>query len=176
MCDVGFGRHGLRGDCWDKTMKLADFVCFEATIPQLKVRDRDGAIVEIVSSLERAGRLGRCKATEVAASVIKRENEASTGMGKGMAVPHVKHKAVKEVVAAIGLSSVGIDFFSLDKQPVYSVILLISPVENPDKHLQAMESVFRHLQQEKFRKFLRQCRTAEQVEDLIREADQDPSL
>jgi len=157
-------------------MKLVDFVCFEANIPQLQVRDRDGAIKELVSSLERAGRLKGCKGTEVAASVIKRENEASTGMGKGVAVPHVKHKAIQDVVAAIGLSSTGIDFFSLDKQPVYSVILLISPAGNPDKHLQAMESIFRHLQQEKFRKFLRQCRSTGQIEDLFREADEDPSL
>jgi mannitol/fructose-specific phosphotransferase system IIA component (Ntr-type) len=157
-------------------MKLVDFVCFEASVPQLQVRDRDGVIRELVSALEQAGRLGKCKAAEITASVIKRENEASTGMGKGVAVPHVKHKAIKKVTAAVGLSDTGIDFLSLDKQPVYSVFLLISPAENPDKHLQAMESVFRHLQQEKFRKFLRQCRNAEQIEDLIREADEDPSL
>jgi PTS system fructose-specific IIA component/PTS system nitrogen regulatory IIA component len=88
----------------------------------------------------------------------------------------VKHKTAKDVVAAIGLRGMGVDFFSLDKQPVYSVILLISPAGDPDKHLQAMECLFRHLQQEKFRKFLKQCRSAEQVEELIREADEDPSL
>ena len=157
-------------------MKLVDFVCFEATISELQARDRDRVIVELVSSLERSGQLGGHTCKEVAASVIKRENEASTGMGKGVAVPHVKYKAVKDLVAAVGLSGTGIDFFSLDKQPVYSIILLISPVDDPDKHLQAMECVFRHLQQEKFRKFLRQCRDAAQVEDLIREADEDPSL
>jgi mannitol/fructose-specific phosphotransferase system IIA component (Ntr-type) len=157
-------------------MKLADFVCFGATVVELKARDRDGVIVELVASLEKAGRLGECKCKDVAASVIKRENEASTGMGKGVAVPHVKHKTAKDVVAAIGLRGMGVDFFSLDKQPVYSVILLISPAGDPDKHLQAMECLFRHLQQEKFRKFLKQCRSAEQVEELIREADEDPSL
>jgi len=97
-------------------------------------------------------------------------------MGKGVAVPHVKHPAVKDVIAAIGQSSMGIDFVALDKQPVYSVILLISPADNPDRHLQAMESIFRHLQKEKFRKFLRQAQNAEQIEDLIREADENPSL
>ena len=157
-------------------MKLSDFVCFEATVAELKARDRDGVIVELVASLEKAGRLGAAKCKEVAASVIKRENEASTGMGKGVALPHVKHKAVKDVVAAIGLRGTGVDFFALDKQPVYSVILLISAADNPDKHLQAMECVFRHLQQERFRRFLKQCRSAEQVEDLIKEADEDPSL
>ncbi|OHB76476.1 MAG: hypothetical protein A2Z25_08110 [Planctomycetes bacterium RBG_16_55_9] len=157
-------------------MKLSDFVCFDATVPELQTRDRDGAIAELVSLLEKAGKLGAAKGTEIQKEVIKREKEASTGMGKGVAVPHVKHKAVKDVTVAIGLSSVGIDFSALDKRPVYSVILLISPADNPDRHLQAMESVFTHLQREKFRKFLRQCRTPAQIKDLILEADEDPSL
>jgi len=157
-------------------MKFADFVCFKATVPELQARDRDRAIAEIVSSLDKAGKLGKGKCKEITRAVIKREKEASTGMGKGVALPHVKHKLVKDVIAAIGLSSAGIDFSALDKQPVYSVILLISPADEPDKHLQAMENVFRHLQQEKFRKFLRQCRSPAQIEDLLREADENSSL
>lgn len=157
-------------------MKLSDFICFEATVPELKADDRDGVIVELISLLDKAGRLGKAQSMDIQKEMIKREKEASTGMGKGVAVPHVKHKAVKDVVAAVGLRSVGIDFSALDKQPVYSVILLVSPLENPDRHLQAMESVFTHLQKEKFRKFLRQCRTPEQIRDLILEADEDPSL
>jgi len=157
-------------------MKFVDFVCFEAIIPELKANDRDGTIAELVSALDKAGRLGEKKYEEIIKAVIKREKEASTGMGKGVAVPHVKHEAVKDVVAAIGRSSVGMDFSSLDKQPVYSVILLISPVDNPDRHLQAMESIFKHLQRDKFRKFLRQSQTAEEIEDLLREADENPSL
>ena len=157
-------------------MKFADFVCFEAVIPQLQANDRDGVIAELVLSLDRAGKLGRGKRKDIIKTIIKRENEASTGLGKGVALPHVKHKAVKDVVAAIGQSGAGIDFSALDKQPVYSVILLISPVNNPDRHLQAMEKIFRHLQQEKFRKFLKQAQTARQVEDLLREADEKPSL
>jgi mannitol/fructose-specific phosphotransferase system IIA component (Ntr-type) len=157
-------------------MKFKDFVCFDATITELKASDRDGVIVELVSSLCKAGRLRKDKCEEITREVIKREDEASTGLGKGVAVPHVKHGAVKKVIAAIGQSSAGINFFSLDKQPVYSVILLISPADDPDKHLQAMESIFKHLQQERFRKFLRQCRSPQQVEDLLNEADEDPTL
>jgi len=157
-------------------MKFGDFVCFEATIAELQASDRDGAIVELVSALDEAGRLGNGKCKEIVKEVIKREKEASTGLGKGVAVPHVKHKAVKDVIAVIGQSSVGIDFFALDKQPVFSIILLISPADEPDKHLQAMESIFKHLQYERFRKFLRQCRTTKQVEELLIEVDEDPSL
>ncbi len=157
-------------------MKFADFFCFKATVPELQARDRNGAIAEIVSSLDKAGKLGKDKCKEITRAEIKRKKEASTGMGKGVAGPHVKHKYVKDVIAAIGLISAGIDFSALDKQPVYSVILLISPAHEPDKHLQAMENVFRHLQQEKFRKFLRQCRSQEHIEDLLREADENSSL
>ena len=157
-------------------MKFADFICFKAVIPGLRAGDRDGVIAELVSALDKAGKLGKGNREDIIKAVIRREKEASTGLGRGVAIPHVKHPAVKDVVAAIGQSSAGIDFSALDKQPVYTVILLISPVDNPDKHLQAMENVFRHLQQEKFRKFLRQCQKAEQIEDLLREADEMPFL
>ena len=103
-------------------MKFADFVCIKAIIPELQARDRDGVIAELVLALDKASRLGKGNCEEVINAVMKRENEASTGMGKGVAVPHVKHKAVKDVVAAIGQSSVGIDFSALDKRPVYSVL------------------------------------------------------
>ncbi len=157
-------------------MKFADFVCFKATIPKLQAKDRDGAIAELVSALDKAGRLEKDACNDIIRALIKRENEASTGMGKGVAIPHVKYQAVKDVVAVIGQSDTGIDFSALDEQPVYSVILLISPIDNPDRHLQAMENIFRHLQQEKFRRFLRQCRGPEEVEDLLREADDNPTL
>lgn len=156
-------------------MKFEEFVSFKATVAELQATDRDGAITEIVAALVTAGRIPTESAKDVTRAVIKRENEASTGMGKGVAVPHVKHPAVKNVVAAVGHSGTGIDFAALDEQPVYSVILLISPLDNPDKHLQAMENIFRHLQKERFRKFLRQCRTPAALQDLLREADENPS-
>ena len=157
-------------------MKFADFVCFDALVPKLQADTRDGAISELVASLDKTGQLGDGNCQKITRAVIKRENEASTGMGKGIAVPHVKHSAVKDIVAVIGQSKSGIDFTALDKKPVYSVILLVSPVDDPDKHLQAMANIFKHLQQERFRKFLRQSDTAELIEDLVREADEDPLL
>lgn len=157
-------------------MKFSDFICFDAVIPDLASSDRDSVISELVSALDEAGKLGEGNCKKITKAVIDREMEASTGMGKGIAVPHVKHKAVKDVIGTVGLCGTGIDFSALDKQPVYSVILLISPADFPDKHLQAMEKIFTHIQQEKFRKFLRQCQNAEQIEDLLKEADEDPSL
>ncbi len=157
-------------------MKFTDFVCFEAIVPELEARDRNGVIKELVSALAKAGKIQNKDSANIAKAIIKREKEASTGMGKGVAIPHIKHAGVTDVIATVGRSSAGVDFLSLDKQPVYSLILLLSPSNNPDKHLQAMEKIFKHLQQDRFRKFLRQLDKSEKIKDLLREADENPSL
>ncbi len=64
------------------------------------------------------------------------------------------------------------DFSSLDTQPVYAVILLLSNPDKPDEHLAAMETIFKHVQREMFRKFLFQAKTAEAIVELIHEADE----
>jgi mannitol/fructose-specific phosphotransferase system IIA component (Ntr-type) len=84
----------------------------------------------------------------------------------------VKHAKVKKMVAAVGRSVGGIEFNSLDHQPVYSVVLLLSPENDPQSHLAAMNIIFSNLQKDMFRKFLRQSSTREQILDLLDEADQ----
>ncbi len=155
-------------------MKIADVISSKAVIPRLEAVKRDDAIKELIAILEKTGKISAENSAEIAKAVIKRENEASTGIGKGVAVPHIRHKLVKKIVAAIGISARGIDFSALDKQPVYTIILLLSPTEG-DQHLQAMESIFEHLQNDNFRKFLRQSETVDQIKDLLVEADQNPS-
>ena len=155
-------------------MKIADIICTKAIVPRLEAVKRDDAIRELVSVLDKAGKLGKDNVADIAKAVIKRENEASTGIGRGVAVPHIKNKAVKKAVAAIGISASGIDFSSLDKQPVFTIILLISPVDG-DQHLQAMEAIFEHLQNDNFRKFLKQSETVDHIKELLVEADQNPS-
>jgi PTS system nitrogen regulatory IIA component len=157
-------------------MNLADVVCPDAIIPSLESKERNGVIAELVAALGKAGCLGGENEQKIARAVIKRENEASTGLGKGVAIPHVKHSVVTKPVAAVGLSAEGIDFSALDKKPVYAVILLVSPVDDPGAHLKAMENIFRHLQKEKFRSFLRQSSNKKEVYELMKEADHDPTL
>ena len=153
-------------------MKFKDFVCFEALVLELKASNRDEVIEELVNALVDTGRIKKSYKDDILETLINREKEASTGMGKGIAIPHVKHPAVTDIVAAVGKSTNGVNFAALDKQPVYSVILMISPADDPDRHLQAMEHLFKHIQNEKFRKFLRQAQTEEQIKDLLRDADE----
>lgn len=156
-------------------MKLSDFLVKEALIPDLQAVDRNGAIRELVDSLSRAGCIKAGDVDSLVRSIIQRENQGSTGFGKGVAVPHVKNDRVKKMVGTIGRSSRGVDFAALDRAPVYTVVLLLSPPDDPDRHLEAMESIFRHLQRDNFRRFLRQSETVEEIVELIGEADEMPA-
>jgi len=75
------------------------------------------------------------------------------------------------MTAAIGLSDKGVEFNALDKQPVYSVFLLLSPEDRPEEHLQAMEVIFKNLSKDTFRRFLRQAATIDEIRTLLEEAD-----
>lgn len=153
-------------------MKLSDFIVNDAIIPDLQATDRNGAIRELVSSLAAAGAVPDSAVEDLVAALIKREQNGSTGFGKGVAVPHVKHSQIKKMVGTVGRSSAGIDFAALDHQPVYSIVLLLSPENQPQQHLQAMNIVFSNLQKDMFRRFLRQSDTKEAIVDLLNEADQ----
>jgi mannitol/fructose-specific phosphotransferase system IIA component (Ntr-type) len=153
-------------------MKLKDFIVTDAITPELAASDRDGAIRELVTALSRAGALPAAAVDEVVAALIKREQNGSTGFGKGVAVPHVKHAKVKKMAGTVGRSVNGIDFAALDHQPVYSVFLLLSPDNQPQQHLQAMNVIFNNLQKDMFRRFLRQSTTRQAIQELLDEADQ----
>ena len=153
-------------------MKLREFIVHDAIVAELEASDRDSAIRELVTSLSNQGALPADSIDEVVAALIKREQNGSTGFGKGVAVPHVKHAKVKKMAGTVGRSTGGIDFAALDHQPVYSIFLLLSPENQPQQHLQAMNIVFSNLQKDMFRRFLRQSGTREAIAELLEEADQ----
>jgi mannitol/fructose-specific phosphotransferase system IIA component (Ntr-type) len=152
-------------------MKLSEFIVTKALVPQLKATERDEVIAELVDALIVAGTVDKSLRDELINKINDREKRGSTGFGKGVAVPHVKHKKIKKMAASIGVSPNGVDFNALDKAPVFSVVLLLSPEDRPDEHLQAMENIFRNLQNDTFRKFLRQATTKKDITELLAEAD-----
>tara|TARA_E500000318_G_scaffold104605_1_gene110743 strand:- start:353 stop:829 length:477 start_codon:yes stop_codon:yes gene_type:complete len=152
-------------------MKLTEIVVQPAVTPALKSTERNGVLGEMVDSLVASGELSADIRDEIVAKLLDREEKGSTGFGRGVAVPHAKHPAVKRLIAAVGLSERGVDFASLDKQPVFSIFLLLSPKDQPEEHLQAMEVIFKNLSKENFRRFLRQAGSVEEVIALLDEAD-----
>jgi len=152
-------------------MNLCEIVNKDAIVSTLTATSRDEAISEIVDTLISSGKLSADLKDAVISAILEREQKGSTGFGKGVAVPHVKLDGVSTMAAAIGLSEGGIDFNALDKQPVYSIFLLLSPAGDPDGHLRAMEVIFGHLSQDRFRRFLQQARSTDEVWTLLEDAD-----
>ncbi len=154
-------------------MKLLEIVHPGAIVCSLQSQERNGVVRELVDALAAAGQIGADAVENVTRSILARErSRGTTGFGKGAAAPHAKIEGLPRVVAAVGRSESGVDFASLDREPVFCVFLILSPAERPEEHLHAMDMVFRHLQQDTFRRFFRQSKDAAAILDLLREADE----
>ena len=152
-------------------MNLSDIVHSDAIVTDLGASDRDAAIKRLLDAAIEAGAADAEIRDELLASILDRESKGSTGFGRGVAIPHVKHERIREVKAAVGVSDQGIDFNALDKQPVYSIFLLLSPQDEPETHLRAMEVIFTNLSKETFRRLLRQAGSRDDVLTLLDDVD-----
>ena len=154
-------------------MKLAEFVIEDAIVTDLTANSKEEAIRAMVASLCKAGQFSSENEDNIVAAIMKREELGSTGIGRGIAVPHTKHPSVDSLVATIAIAKDGVEFQSLDGEDVYILFLLISPPDRPGDHLRGLEGISRHLKNDDFCSFLRQSKTAADVMELLREADDD---
>jgi fructose-specific phosphotransferase system IIA component len=131
----------------------------------LEGRDKKSVITELVDLLDTNGLLlDRNVALE---AVLAREQTKSTGIGSGIAIPHGKCKAVKELVMAMGIAHEPIDFVSVDGKPVSIVILLVSPADQTGPHIQALARISRLMLDEGFKRSLEASSSAEQVYKVL---------
>ena len=152
-------------------MKFSDFVKTDAITAELVATEKEGVIRELIQSLISSGQLAADEADAIAQAILKREDLGSTGIGRGIAVPHTKHPSVDQPVGTVGISAVGVDFQSLDGEPVQLFFMLISPPDQPSDHLRALENISKQLQDETFCRFLKQSKTAADIQQILEEAD-----
>ena len=106
-------------------MKFTDFVSREAIRAQLGANHKEGAIREMTQALLEAGRIEADEFESIVKAILKREELGSTGIGRGVAVPHTKHPSVDRLVGMVAISKEGVDFASLDGETVQLFFLLI---------------------------------------------------
>jgi PTS system fructose-specific IIA component/PTS system nitrogen regulatory IIA component len=152
-------------------MKFADFICREAILAELAAVDKESAIREMVQSLCKAGKVDAGEFESIVKAIQKREELGSTGIGRGVAVPHTKHPSVDRLVGTVAVSSQGVDFASLDGEVVHLFFLLISPPDRPGDHLRALENISRQLRDDTFCRFLKQAKSPVDIQVLLDEAD-----
>lgn len=154
-----------------EVMKFSSFVCERAVKAELVAEDKEGLIRELVVSLVDAGAIRAEEVENIVKAILKREELGSTGIGRGVAVPHTKHPSVEKLVGTVGVSSEGVDFSSLDGEKVHIIFLLVSPPDRPGDHLRALESISRQLRDDTFCRFLKKSKTAADIQQLLEEAD-----
>jgi nitrogen PTS system EIIA component len=152
-------------------MRMSDFVVREAIIPDLPATNKEGVIRAMVESLRAAGQFRGADVEDIIRAILKREFLGSTGIGRGVAIPHTKHNSVERLVGTVAIAQKGIAFDSLDGEPVHVFVLLISPQDRPGDHLRALENVSRSLRDDNFVRALRSATTREEIIALLDRAE-----
>ena len=152
-------------------MRMSDFVVREAIIPDLTASSKEAVIRAMVESLRAAGQFRGADIEDIIRAILKRELLGSTGIGRGVAIPHTKHSGVNKLVGTVAVAPNGVAFESLDGEPVFIFVLLISPQDKPGDHLRALENVSRCLRDDGFVRALRGATTREEIIALLDRAE-----
>ncbi|MSU62168.1 MAG: PTS sugar transporter subunit IIA [Pedosphaera sp.] len=148
-------------------MNLGDIVQKEQIIPDLQASDRWEAIDEVIDHLIATGKIKPEHRDPIAAVVKKRETSMSTGIGFGIGIPHASTDLIYEVVGALGRSKRGVNFDSLDNQPVNLVMLFLVPQGQFQKHLHTLANIAKLLHKKEFRQALEQAQDAAAMHRII---------
>ncbi|MCX7956689.1 MAG: PTS sugar transporter subunit IIA [Endomicrobia bacterium] len=150
-------------------MKIMSFLDTRCVVLPLKSKEKKAIIRELIEVLAQNNRVKDKE--EAFRSVMKRENIGSTGVGSGVAIPHGRCSAVDKLVGAIGISPEGVDFNSLDGEPVHFVFLILSPLEATGDYLRAISAVARFFKDRFFRESLKNVSSVEEAIKIIKQED-----
>ena len=150
-------------------MDLGDILSREQILPDMKATTRWEAIDELIANLVANGKIKPEHQEAISAVVKKREASMSTGIGFGIGIPHASTDLILEVVGALGRSRQGVNFDSLDNQPVTLVTLFLVPQGQFQKHLHTLANIAKLLHKADFRQALEQAPDADAMLRIIRE-------
>jgi len=153
-------------------MKIMDFLSDDAITVDLKSVNKTDAIKELADLLINAGELDKKDKTKVVELLVAREALGSTAIGHNVGIPHAKTDCIKDLVGAFGLSKKGVDFDSLDGEPVYIFFLLLAPQDSAGPHLKALARISRLIKDKYFRDTLRQAKDKKDVLKIIESEDE----
>lgn len=146
-------------------MNIQDLLAPEVMILDLQATTKRAALKEIIASLYNAGKIR--DEQEFLEGILAREAQTTTGLGEGIAMPHSKNAAVITPTIAFARSGKGVDYDSLDGQPVELFFMIAVPTDANDTHLQALANLSRYLLQDGFMAKLKTARTSQAVWDLF---------
>lgn len=142
-------------------MSLLDILTKDDIAIPLVSHDKNGVIKELIKLLKKSGKIA--DEERVYDAIMLREDKGSTGLEKGIAVPHAKTAAVNKIAAAIGISPDGIEFGSLDGKPSKLIFLIIAPPAQSGAHIALLSEIARLTHYQTFCDELVEAKSAENV-------------
>ena len=139
-------------------VKITDYMSEELISLNLKAKTKDEVLLELYISNE---------SNNIYKSLVEREKLGSTGIGKGVAIPHAKTEAAKELTIAFGISKEKIDFKSMDNEGVNIFFVFASPNKDSQIYLKVLARISRLIREESFRQGLLECKSASEVIEYI---------
>jgi PTS system fructose-specific IIC component len=151
-------------------MRLMDYVSPDTVAPDLQVEDKKDLLCKMVEMIYKSGKIS--DPAPLLKSLLDREKIMTTGIGRGIAVPHTVSPEVKEQTIALGRIPGGMDFDSLDRSPVYFVFLLVGSPQSSENHLKTLARISRLIQHSNFVETIKEAKTAEDILNILAEEDE----
>ncbi len=148
-------------------MKLAKLLSADQIILDMKSVEHWAAIVELVGHLVETQRLPATLKDEILSALKEREDQVSTGIGSGVAIPHAFSDHIEEVAAVFGRSKAGIDFEAIDNAPVHLIILFIVPRKDYHLHLRTLAAIAKMFTNCEVRRQIGVATTRDEILDIL---------
>lgn len=151
---------------------LSKLVRKQNVFPAMDGEDRETVLREMVGRLSENGEVGAADVDPIMEGLMARERLGTTGIGRGLAIPHVRYDELSDLLVAVGRSDKGIDFASVDGSPVEVVFLIISPESKQDDYLAALRWVSVAARDEYHNKLLHGARSPEEFIELFQDIEE----
>jgi len=152
-------------------MKLSEIITRQSVIANLKARDKAGVLRELADVICTAeSSIDKDALVKV---LEEREKLGSTGIGDGVAIPHGKLNGIDKPLMSFGRSKSGVDFDSMDTQPVHLFFLLVAPENSAGAHLKVLAKIARMLKNSNLRKRLLEAKDEDEIYNIIVQSDEE---
>lgn len=154
-------------------MNIVELLQKESVLPDMRAGDKEEALEELISTLRE--RVGQGELEKIREAVLERERIMSTGVGKGLAIPHGKAAGIGDNYAAFGILEEPVEYDAIDGEPVSMIFLLVGPQGSNSLHIKTLSRISRLMNNSDFREKLNRCDTAEQILSVFREEEEERS-
>lgn len=151
-------------------MILQDVLLPEFIKIDMEAQDKDEAFEELVDHYCQADKTDAHD--EILKAIVSREAKMSTGIHKGIAIPHGKTSAVKTIRGVLGVSKKGIHYDSLDGEPVYLLFMIISPLEDSEKYLRLLKHLALLIENPQFQSELQMQKDPQGAYKIVRKYEE----